>query len=313
MPAGLLAALAQARLEPPKFRRQISLDIANPHLDDAVVPRFQPGLAAGAVGDDRLRLVRIDEFDREPVHKGNEIRNVTPHRRLALELPGKPPVAGQRLDFAAVDAPTSALRGATLSASTGLTDARGIATVAVTGGLKTKFWLSARHLRADPVQVMVMVGEGVAGTIAVVPAASAGSSTAAAVTAVDVLLFDGASCAQMSLVTPPMPTAVMKVPPGTAAEFDIFSAVPNAVLGQGRDADGHLRSAGCIDVPGSTVVANDTLRVYLPLADLTPAPRSVFIVHGEPEPAETLAGLLRERTQAKVHVPEMGQEFELWT
>ena len=49
------------------------------------------------------------------------------------------------------------------------------------------------------------------------------------------------------------------------------------------------------------------------VARLTPAPRWVFLVHGEPEPAETLAGLLRERTTAQVHVPEKGQEFELWT
>jgi len=46
---------------------------------------------------------------------------------------------------------------------------------------------------------------------------------------------------------------------------------------------------------------------------LDPAPRTVFIVHGEPEPAETLAGLLREKTTATVHVPEKGQEFDLWT
>jgi len=49
------------------------------------------------------------------------------------------------------------------------------------------------------------------------------------------------------------------------------------------------------------------------VARLQPAPRTVFIVHGEPEPAETLARLLRERTPATVHVPEKGQEFELWT
>src|SRR5262245_61049432 len=48
------------------------------------------------------------------------------------------------------------------------------------------------------------------------------------------------------------------------------------------------------------------------VARLEPQPKSVFIVHGEPEPAETLAGLLRERTGATVHVPEKGQEFELW-
>jgi metallo-beta-lactamase family protein len=49
------------------------------------------------------------------------------------------------------------------------------------------------------------------------------------------------------------------------------------------------------------------------VARLDPAPRTVFIVHGEPEPAETLARLLRERIPATVHVPEKGQEFELWT
>jgi len=48
------------------------------------------------------------------------------------------------------------------------------------------------------------------------------------------------------------------------------------------------------------------------VARLEPEPRTIFVVHGEPEPAETLAGLLRERTGATVHVPEKGQEFELW-
>lgn len=46
---------------------------------------------------------------------------------------------------------------------------------------------------------------------------------------------------------------------------------------------------------------------------LSPAPRTIFLVHGDLEPAETLAGLLRERTGATVHVPEKGEEFALWT
>lgn len=49
------------------------------------------------------------------------------------------------------------------------------------------------------------------------------------------------------------------------------------------------------------------------VAKLQPRPRTIFLVHGELEPAETLAGLLRERTGATVHVPELGQEFDLWT
>ncbi|HEY2956528.1 MAG TPA: MBL fold metallo-hydrolase [Candidatus Eisenbacteria bacterium] len=47
-------------------------------------------------------------------------------------------------------------------------------------------------------------------------------------------------------------------------------------------------------------------------AALSPRPRTIFLVHGELAPAETLAGLLRERLGATVHVPALGQEFELW-
>jgi metallo-beta-lactamase family protein len=49
------------------------------------------------------------------------------------------------------------------------------------------------------------------------------------------------------------------------------------------------------------------------VGSMDPAPRTIFLVHGDPAPAETLAGLLRERTGATVHVPAKGQEFELWT
>lgn len=46
---------------------------------------------------------------------------------------------------------------------------------------------------------------------------------------------------------------------------------------------------------------------------LDPAPRTIFLVHGELKPAETLAALLREKVGATVHVPEKGQEFDLWS
>lgn len=49
------------------------------------------------------------------------------------------------------------------------------------------------------------------------------------------------------------------------------------------------------------------------VTSLEPKPRTIFLVHGEPGPMDTLAGLLRERTNATVHTPEKGQEFELWT
>lgn len=45
---------------------------------------------------------------------------------------------------------------------------------------------------------------------------------------------------------------------------------------------------------------------------LDPAPKKIFLVHGEIGPAEALAATLRERTPAEVQIPEKNQEFELW-
>jgi metallo-beta-lactamase family protein len=45
---------------------------------------------------------------------------------------------------------------------------------------------------------------------------------------------------------------------------------------------------------------------------LSPRPRRIFLVHGEPVPAETLAARLRDQLGVEVHVPEKGQEFTLW-
>jgi metallo-beta-lactamase family protein len=49
------------------------------------------------------------------------------------------------------------------------------------------------------------------------------------------------------------------------------------------------------------------------VARLQPQPRTIFLVHGEIGPMETLAGLLRARTTATVAIPTLGQEFALWT
>ncbi len=46
---------------------------------------------------------------------------------------------------------------------------------------------------------------------------------------------------------------------------------------------------------------------------LDPAPRRIFLVHGEVGPAETLAGLLRERVGAEVTIPAPGEEAALWS
>jgi metallo-beta-lactamase family protein len=49
------------------------------------------------------------------------------------------------------------------------------------------------------------------------------------------------------------------------------------------------------------------------VARLDPAPRRIFLVHGDLTPAQTLAGLLRERVGAEVEIPESGEEVALWS
>ena len=49
------------------------------------------------------------------------------------------------------------------------------------------------------------------------------------------------------------------------------------------------------------------------VARLDPAPRRIFLVHGDAAPAEALAGRLRERTSAEVAIPAPGEEVALWS
>jgi metallo-beta-lactamase family protein len=48
------------------------------------------------------------------------------------------------------------------------------------------------------------------------------------------------------------------------------------------------------------------------VARLAPAPRRIFLVHGELESAEALAVVLRSRIGADVRIPEKDEEFDLW-
>jgi metallo-beta-lactamase family protein len=48
------------------------------------------------------------------------------------------------------------------------------------------------------------------------------------------------------------------------------------------------------------------------VGSLDPAPRRIFLVHGELEAAETLAGQLRERLDVEVRIPAPKEEIALW-
>ena len=200
---------------------------------------------------------------------------------LLTTLAGLPAV-GEPLDFSVIDDPQTPgndLAGATLGASSGLTDETGEAMVIVTGGFPTIFRLSAQHPRAGTAEVWVNVSEGDQGTIAVTATSLPGSTIASEIDTVDVLFFDSLSCAELSVTRPPKPVRGIKtVPLGTAAEFNVNNMTSSAVIAQGRDAAGKLRATGCVDVPSGTIVVGNAVRVYLPLSEVVAIPRGTFVL-----------------------------------
>ena len=104
----------------------------------------------------------------------------------------------------------------------------------------------------------------------------------------------------------------------------------NTVLFVGYQADGTLgrrlkEGATTVNVFGEPVLrraevaaldgfsAHADQRELVAWAEaLAPRPRTIFLVHGEPAPAETLAAALRARLGVDVHVPSLGEEFPLW-
>ncbi len=72
-----------------------------------------------------------------------------------------------------------------------------------------------------------------------------------------------------------------------------------------------VRRAEVVGLDGFSAHA-DQAEILRWVSGLDPAPREIFLVHGESEPAAVLAAKLRERVGATVHVPAPGEEHALW-
>ncbi|MBI3539804.1 MAG: MBL fold metallo-hydrolase [Candidatus Eisenbacteria bacterium] len=105
----------------------------------------------------------------------------------------------------------------------------------------------------------------------------------------------------------------------------------NTVLFVGYQGDGtlgrrlldHATTVNVLGEPvrvGAEIAALDGFSAHADQGELVawvtaldPMPKRIFLVHGDLGPAETLAGVLRQRTPAEVFVPEKNQEFALWS
>jgi len=72
-----------------------------------------------------------------------------------------------------------------------------------------------------------------------------------------------------------------------------------------------IRRAEVVSLDGFSAHA-DQKEILDWVARLRPAPRRIFLVHGEPAPLEALSARLKESIHAEIRVPSAGEKFDLW-
>ena len=128
----------------------------------------------------------------------------------------------------------------------------------------------------------VAVVVGISGSVLVAPFFAPSSTAAPDTTSIRVMLYQDSSCSALDLDAPATaPDAVTL--PGNGAQTAAFSfvstTVVSAAIGQALGADGAMVVArGCVDIPGSSLQANETVEVALPLYDAVADPVGTYTV-----------------------------------
>jgi hypothetical protein len=122
------------------------------------------------------------------------------------------------------------------------------------------------------------------------------------VSAVRLHFLTGSACAMVSRLNPgPSTFPVRTMPPDTPALYSSVSAEDqHAIVGQGLDQAGVVQVDGCVDLPGRVVLAQETVRVVLPLRPLRASPAgsyratSFFQFRQTPKAVEALGATWKE-------------------
>ncbi len=190
---------------------------------------------------------------------------------------GGRPVAGQTVSFTTIGSSTAGAQGATVAAPSGVTGADGSVSVSVRAGL-ADFRVEAQ-VGAATADVTIIVATGPTGTVLVAPFLAA-SSRPLPPDATIAVLFYPSSCSELDLDAPPPAVrgTVILNGLGATARFDVVSTTElSAAVGR-ASAGGALVASGCVDIPGSSLLANETVEVALPLADWSPDPIGTYTV-----------------------------------
>jgi hypothetical protein len=197
---------------------------------------------------------------------------------------GGTPVGGQTVSFTTVGSSIAGAQGATLAEPSGVTATDGSVSVTVRAGL-ADFRVEARS-GAATAGVTIIVATGPTGTVLVAPFMAPSSSPLPPDATIEVLLYDPTSiyhpvsCADLDLDAPPMtvrdPVTLngLDVP---ARFYVVSTMVVSAAVGRAY-AGGALVASGCVDIPGSSLLADQTVEVGLPLTDWSPNPVGTYTV-----------------------------------
>jgi len=193
---------------------------------------------------------------------------------------GGVPIAGQKVMFNIANDPGSDSQGATLVPMTAVTDASGVASVDVHTGGATTLKIRATSGTALPATLTVVVALGT-GSVTVSPFFAPDSTALQDNPGIDVYLVENQACAETNLFAGPDTQRDLTSPrlpaSGGTAFFPIVNTADDyAVAGRAVNTSGNAIAVGCVDVPGSNLVADRSVAIWLPLRDVFPSPIGTF-------------------------------------
>ena len=236
-------------------------------------PLFVAGCGGGGAGGGTGKLVLTPNVAMLPL-------NPNAQGTLVFTLKqGGIPLAGQTVSFATVGPSLSAgPQGATVATPMGVTGGDGTVSVSVRAGL-ADFVVQAQSGMATAM-VTVIVAAGANGTVVVAPFLAPSSSALPPDVTLRILFYDSESCAALDLDQPPDTVRGLVTLSGLGDSYQfelvgtmtVSSAVGQAIAGS------RVVAQGCVDIPGSSLVADGTVEVALPLTDVVPDPVGSYTV-----------------------------------
>jgi len=180
---------------------------------------------------------------------------------------------------------------ARLSTDRGLTDEDGSAVVQVIidglsgGGHSAELFVQASCQGADARSVYVLVTTDTH-SVEIVPMAAPEFVRAVSVARTQLFFFDDVNCSAVDLAGPTsVQTRSRTVQEagagGSATFFGVSGQSAHAVVGLGLDGSNVAQFAGCLDLPGSLLLENQTISVTLLMDRLLPIPTGSYAVSSD--------------------------------